>query len=236
MRAVKPLLSRELLSQFCSPIAYAALAVFLLLGGYFFSIILNATQEASLRYAFSNLSVTLLFLAPILTMRLLSEEKKNGTFETLMTAPMTEWDVVLAKFLGGWILYLFIVAPTVLYALILRVYGHPDLGPIVTGYIGLVLMGGLFTAMGLFASSLTSNQIIAAVISFLLLLGSWVLGFATEDTTSAAGKLLGYLSLFEHYDTFRRGILDSRDVVFYVSSTALFLFLTVRVLESRRWR
>ena len=236
MKAVRPLLYRELLSQFCSPIAYAALTVFLLLGGYFFSVILNATQEASLRYSFSNFSVTLLFLAPVLTMRLLSEEKKTGTFETLMTAPLTEWDVVLAKFLGGWLLYLFVVAPTVLYVIFLKVYGHPDLGPLVLGYSGLVLMGAVFVAIGLFASSLTSNQIIAAVISFLLLLGLWVLGFATEDSASVVGKVLAYLSLFEHYDTFRRGILDTKDVIYYVSTTALFLYLTVRVVESRRWR
>lgn len=236
MRAVRPLLYRELLSSFCSPVAYVALTVFLLLSGYFFCVILNVTQEASLRYALGNFSITLLFLAPLLTMRLLSEEKKSGTLEILMTAPLTEWDVVLAKFLASWSLYLFIAAPTALYLIFLSAYGNPDFGPVVTGYLGLVLMGAAFVAIGLFASSLTANQIIAAAISFLILLGFWVLGFATEDTTSPLGKILAYLSLFEHYDTFRRGILDSKDVIYYISTTILFLFLTVRVLESRRWK
>ena len=237
MKAVRPLLYRELLSQFCSPIAYVALSVFLLLSGYFFAVILNATQEASLRYSFGNFSVTLLFLAPALTMRLLSEEKKSGMLEVLMTAPLTEWDVVSAKFFAGWALYLFILAPTALYwALLKMVGGQPDMGPMLTGYAGLVLMGAVFVAIGLFASSLTSNQIIAAVLSFVILLGFWVLGFATEDTTSSMGKVLAYLSLFEHYDTFRRGILDTKDFIYYLSTTILFLFFTVRVLESRRWR
>lgn len=237
MKAVRPLLYRELLSEFCSPIAYVALSVFLLLSGYFFAVILNATQEATLRYSFGNFSVTLLFLAPALTMRLLAEEKKTGTLEVLMTAPLTEWDVVLAKFLAGWALYLFILAPTALYWLFLKmVGGQPDAGPMLTGYAGLVLMGAVFVAIGLFASSLTSNQIIAAVLSFLILLGFWVLGFAMEDATGTLGKVLAYLSLFEHYDTFRRGILDTKDFIYYLSTTVLFLFLTVRVLESRRWR
>ncbi len=236
MRAVRPLLYRELLSQFCSPIAYVALSVFLLLSGYFFAVILNATQEASLRYCFGNFSVTLLFLAPALTMRLLSEEKKTGTLEVLMTAPLTEWDVVIAKFIAGWVLYLFILAPTALYWVFLKMVGQPDAGPVLTGYAGLVLTGAVFVSIGLFASSLTSNQIIAAVLSFVILLGFWVLGFATEDTTGVVGKLLAYLSLFEHYDTFRRGILDTKDFIYYLSTTVLFLFLTVRVLESRRWR
>ncbi len=236
MRAIRALLYRELLSQFCSPIAYVALSVFLLLSGYFFSVILNVTQEASLRYAFGNFSITLLFLAPLLTMRLISEEKKSGTLEILMTAPLAEWDVVLAKFLASWFLYLFIVAPTVLYLGFLMVYGKPDLGPVATGYLGLVLMGAAFVAIGLFASSLTANQIIASAISFLILLGFWVLGFATEDAASSVGKVLAYLSLFEHFDTFRRGILDTKDIVYYLSTTLLFLYLTVRVLESRRWK
>ncbi len=236
MKAVRPLLMRELLSEFCSPIAYVALTVFLLLSGYFFSVILNATQEASLRYSFGNFAVTLLFLAPALTMRLLSEEKKSGTYELLMTAPVSEWDVVLAKFLAGWALYFFLIIPTLLYAGVLAIYGNPDPGPMITGYLGLVLMGSVFTAIGLFASSLTSNQIIAAVIAFVMLLGFWVLGFATEDALSPVGKMLAYLSLFEHYETFRRGVLDTRDIVYYASTTLLFLYLTVRVVESRRWK
>jgi len=229
-------LVRELLSQFCSPIAYVALTVFLLLGGYFFVVILNYTQEASLRHCFGNFSVTLLFLTPLLTMRLLSEEKKSGTLEILMSAPLTEWDVVLAKFLAGWFLYLFILAPTLVYAGFLYVYGSPDTGPLLTGYLGLALMGGAFIAIGLFASALTANQVVAAAVSFLILLGFWVLGFAAEDTSGAAGKVLAYLSLFEHYDTFRRGIIDTKDLVYYAATTVLFLFMTVRVLESRRWR
>ncbi len=236
MRAIKPLLYRELLSQFCSPIAYVALTVFLLLGGYLFSVILNTTQEASLRYCVANLSVILLFLAPMLTMRLVSEEKKSGTLEVLMTAPLTEWDVILAKFFAGWLLYLFLLVPTAMYVVFLCVYGQPDFGPIASGYIGLILLGAVFIAIGIFASALTANQIIAAAISFTILLGFWVLSFATQDTTGIAGKILAYLSLFEHFDTFRRGIIDTKDLVYYVTTTILFLFLAVRVLESRRWR
>jgi ABC-2 type transport system permease protein len=236
LKAIRPLLYRELLSQFCSPIAYVVLVVFLLLSGYFFSVILNATQEASMRYTFSNLAITLLFLAPALTMRLFSEEKKSGTLEVLMTAPVTEWEVVFAKFMGGWLLYLFILLPTVLYGLLLMMVGQPDLGALLTGYAGLALIGAVFVSIGLFASALTSNQVIAAVLSFFILLGFWIVSFATPETSSVMGKLVGTISLFEHYDTFRRGIIDTRDVIYYVATTALFLFLTVRVLESRRWR
>ena len=236
MKKIPLVFWREFSSYFFSPIAYIVLAVFLIISGYFFSVILNFSQEATLRYALGNISIILLFLSPLISMRLLAEEKRSGTMETLMTDPVTDGEVVLGKFLASFCFYLTLLLPTLLYALILKVIGNPDPGPIFTGYLGLVLMGSVFLAVGLLASSFTDNQMIAAVVSFVTLLLFWVIDWSAGGSSTTLAKVLSYLGIFRHFDSFSKGIIDTRDIIYYLSTTALFLSLTVRVVEARRWR
>lgn len=236
MRKIPILVKREFISYFFSPTAYIILTVFLAISGFFFSNILVLSQEATMRYLLSNIAVILLFISPIITMRLLSEEKKSGTIESLMTDPVTDTDVVLGKFLGAVGFYIILLIPTLAYVIVLKIVGKPDFGPIITGYLGLILLGSVFLSIGIFASSLCKNQIIAAVVSFVVLLFMWIIGFASETSNTAVAKITSYISIFEHFDTFRRGIIDTRDLIYYISTCSLFLFLTVKAVESRKWK
>ncbi|MCD5402054.1 ABC transporter permease [candidate division NPL-UPA2 bacterium] len=231
MRKIPTLFYREFRSMFFSPIAYIVLTLFLVVSGYFFSMVLHFTREASLRFTLHNMAFVLLFISPMLTMRLLAEERKSGTIETLMTDPVTDMEVVLSKFFAVLSFYLIILAPTLLYVVILKLIGNPDFGPILSGYLGLILIGCVFLSIGLFASSLTKNQIVSAVISLVILLLLWVIGWASDIS-----KVAGYLSLFEHFEDFRKGVIDTRNIIYYLSTCVLFLFLTVRVVEARKWR
>lgn len=236
MKKVITLFYRDFSSLFFSPVAYIVLTFFLLISGYFFSVILASLQEASLRYTLANMAITLLFISPMLTMRLLAEEKRSGTIECLLTDPVTDLEVVIAKFSAALAFYLVLLLPTLVYVLILKIVGNPDMGPILSGYLGLFLMGSVFISIGLFASSLTKNQIVAAVISLVTLLLLWVIGWSGESTASSWGKVTGYLSILNHFEGFRKGIIDTRDVFYYLTTTILFLFLTVRTVESRKWK
>ncbi len=236
MKKIPTLLRRELIGYFCSPIAYIVLVVFLVISGYFFWYILWATMEASLRFTLSNMSIILLFISPAITMRLLAEEKRSGTLETLMTDPVTDAEVVLAKFFASIVFYIFLLLPTLSYVFILKLIGNPDMGIIWAGYAGLVLIGGLFLSIGLLSSAMTANQIISAIVGFVALLLFWVVGFVSELGTSTLNKVLGYIGFFGHFDSFRKGIIDTRDVIYFVTAITLFLFLTVRVVESRKWK
>jgi len=236
MTKVPTICVRELKSYFYSPIAYIVMTVFLVISGYFFAVILSHSREATLRYSMQNMPIILLFVTPIITMRLLAEESKTGTMETLMTAPVSDFEVVFGKFLAALGFYVAMLVPTLAYVGFLRWVGRPDYGPIIASYIGLVLMGGLFISIGLFASSLTRNQIVAAMIAFAMLLLFWVLGFAAGRSGTTLSKVIEYIGIFEHFDTFRKGLVDSRDVIYYLSGTAFMLFLTVKVVESRKWR
>ncbi len=234
MRKVWAVFQREFGAYFCSPIAYVVMAVFLLLSGFFFYIILRGTQEASMRYTFANMGITLLFLCPLLTMRLLAEEIKSGTIEPLMTDPVTDAQVVVGKYLSALAFYMTLLAPTWLYVVILKVIGDPDMGPIISGYCGLVAMGSAFLAVGLLASSLSKNQIVAGVVSFVALLLLWVVGWATEGSTIVLGEAIAYLSFFDHYEPFRKGMIETRSVFYFISVAVLLVMLSVRVLASRK--
>jgi ABC-2 type transport system permease protein len=250
-----PIYKKELRLYFTSPVAYVLLAMFLLIAGYFFYSIfafftrasmqaamnpqaardLNVTDSV-LRPLFANLSVILLLLMPLVTMRLFAEERRSGTIELLLTYPVRDGAVLVGKYLAALTLYGAMVAGTLLYPVMLLYFkARPEWGPLATGYLGLLLMGAMFLAVGLFASSLTENQIVAAIVTFGVLLMFWVIGWTAEFASGPLGTVLTHLSILEHNDTFAKGVLDTKDVIYYVDFTALALFLTLRSLESRRW-
>jgi ABC-2 type transport system permease protein len=229
---------KELRSYFASPVAYVVIAAFLLMAGVFFAIILVAppgTAEASLAVVFSNLPVILLLVAPALTMRLLAEEQRAGTIELLLTAPIRDWEVVLGKYLASLIMFLIPVLITMTYALVLAHYGAPDRGPIISGYVGLVLFGATFLAVGLLASSLTQNQVVAALVAVAILLGLWLIGVFASSARPPVSDFLTYLSVIGHYSEFNSGLIDTKNVAYFLLVIATALFLTVRSLETRRW-
>ncbi|MBI2874645.1 MAG: ABC transporter permease subunit [Firmicutes bacterium] len=232
---VRALMRREAGVYFLSPMAYVFAALFLLLTGYFFSVMIMSSQYIEMRSILHNMVVIFLFVAPVLTMRLMAEERRMGTEELLMTAPLTAFQIVLGKFLAAVVFWVLLLAATAVYPIILQVFGNPEVIPILTGYLGVILAGSTFLALGLFASSLTDNQVIAGVVSFTMLLILWVIGLAGESAGGVTGQVLKNLSFIEHLQDFPKGIIDFSDVLFYLSAIAVFLFLTTRSLERRRW-
>ena len=172
----------------------------------------------------------------MLTMRLYAEEKKTGTIELLITSPISSVQVLLGKFFACFSLYAIIVSLTMVYFFILEAYGSPDWGPIFSGYLGYLFLGATFISVGILASALTENQIVAVLLSFGILLMFWLIDWSASFAGPTAAKILQYVSFIEHLEDFQRGVIDSRDVVFYLSFTFFCLFLTTRVVESRRWR
>jgi ABC-2 type transport system permease protein len=227
---------RELRSYFVSPVAYVVGALFLLISGFLFSIILSQSSEASMRPLFGNFAVIFLFIVPGLTMRLLAEEQRTGTLELLLTAPVRDSELVLGKFLGVLLLLLILLAITLIYPAILLLAGNPDRGPIAAGYLGVVLQGAAFLAIGLFASSLTQNQIIAALLTFVILLLLWLAEALSQFTGGRVGDLFRFLSITRHFDEFPRGIVDTRHVLFFLSVIVASLFFTIVSVQARRWR
>ena len=227
---------RELQSYFVSPVAYVVGALFLLISGFLFSIILSQSSEASMRPLFGNFAVIFLFIVPGLTMRLLAEEQRTGTLELLLTAPVRDAELVLGKFLGVVLLLLILLTITAIYPAILLLAGNPDRGPILAGYLGVILQGAAFLAIGLFASSLTQNQIIAALLTFVILLLLWLAEALSQFTGGRVGDLFRFLSITRHFDEFPRGVIDTRHVLFFLSVIAASLFLTVVAVQTRRWR
>ena len=236
MTSVGTVFQREINAYFLSPVAYVVIAVFMVFSGYFFSVMLGITQETTLRYSLAYTQFILSILTPVITMRLFAEENKTGTIEPLMTAPVTDFEVVFGKFLAAWSLYSVMVAPTAFYIIFLAWTGNPDYGAIVASYIGLILMGGLFVSIGLLVSAVTKNQIVAGVIGIVALLILLVIGLASSGGEGWFYDSLRYIGTYDHWDTFTKGIVDTRDVVYYVSFTALLIFVVVRIVESRRWR
>jgi ABC-2 type transport system permease protein len=252
---VWPIFKKELRLYFTSPVAYAVGTIFLLIAGYFFYSIfafftmasmqammnpamareLNVTDSV-MRPLFSNLSVILLLIMPLLTMRLIAEERRSGTIELLLTYPVRDGAVLAGKYLAALALYAMMIGLTLVYPGMVAYFAQLEWGPLVTGYLGLILMGAAFLAVGLFASSLTENQIVAAVITFGVLLMFWVIGWSADYAGGAFGRVLAHLSILEHNESFSRGVLDTKDIIYYLNFTALALFLTLRTLEARRWK
>ena len=247
MNNLLALTSRELKSFWYSPLAYVVGALFLLLQGWVFWLLVAVLNDPRVdpswtisQFFFGGTFFfwfSVLIIAPLLTMRTFSEEKRTGTIEFLLTAPVTDTQVVLAKFLGAWTAYILLWAFTVVFFFVMRAFAPFDWGPVLTGYLGTWLLGGALIAIGVLASSLTRNQVIAAVISFVALLLLFSIGildiFIKDPETS---RLIHYFALMDHLRDFSKGIIDTRPVVFYVCLTSLCLFLTGRVINSPRWR
>ena len=237
MRNTTTIALKEFKSYLASPMAYVVTGIFLALTGFLFSISPTTYYETSIRGLWEFWGVLLLLLlACVLTMRLLAEEKKLGTLELLLTAPVRDSEVIVGKFLGSLGILTAMLALTLYYPLLLWLFGDPDWGPIATGYLGLFLVGCTSLAVGLFASSLTSNQIVAAVVAGGIICALWFVSLLVNLLPSAMGEVVSYLSLYYHFSDFLAGVIDTRGIIYYLSITVLFLFLAIRSLESSRWR
>jgi len=236
MSAVWTLWKKELRIYFLSPLAYVFLSAFLFLAGLFFYLGVTLTGEASLRVLLGNLAITQLFVLPMLTMRHFAEERRLGTLELLMTAPVSLGAIVLGKWLASLTLCLLMFLGTLVFPAVLAYYGDPDWGVVFTSYLGLVGVAAAFCAAGLFASSLTDDQVAAGLVGIVLLLPFWLVGRAEALLPEEWADTLRPLSVLVHLDSFNRGVLDSADIFYFIAFTVIFLFLTYRSLESRRWR
>jgi ABC-2 type transport system permease protein len=229
---------RELSGYFFSPIAYVALGLFLLACGAAFWNDFVPGQPVEMRHLFDWMVWILIGIVPILGMGLLAQEWASGTIETLMTAPVKETDVVLGKFLGSIAFFVVLLAPTLLYVVLLRVYGRPDMGPIISGYLGIVLVGGLYFSVVLFCSSLTRSQVVAAALAAFILALLTIVPFYVAGQASLPTFWRGVLdqAVYRRYADFSKGVIDTGNIIFFLAVTAVFLFLTVKVMESRRWK
>jgi len=243
MSGIWAIFRKELKTFFVSPIAYVAVFIFIFLTGWMFRAIAFQSWpqgEGHLRYLYGNMAITFLFVIPLITMRIFAEEKASGTIELLMTSPVREREVVLGKYLACCALCLLIVVLSFQYAFFLLRYGKPDVGPIFTGYLGLFLVAISFVAIGVFMSTLTRNQIVAAALTFGTLLLFWIMSWgARTGDTGTFSEVLKYLCLYNHLQfesDLAKGLLDTRDLVYFLSFTFIWLFLAVRSLASSRWR
>ena len=252
---VWPIFKKEMRLYFTSPVAYVVLTIFLVIAGYFFYNIfafftlasmqsamnpamardMNVTDSV-LRPLFSNISVILLLLMPLITMRLFAEERRSGTIELLLTYPVRDGAVLVGKYLAALALYALMLALTLLYPAIVVYFARLEWGPLMTGYVGLLLMGATFIAVGVFASSLTENQIVASITTFGILLIMWIIGWSADSVGGPWGKVLQHLSILERNDNFAKGVLDTKDIVYYVNFIALALLPPLRPLEARGWK
>jgi ABC-2 type transport system permease protein len=254
LRGAWTICQRELNAYFSSPIAYAVMALYAVIFGFFFYSATAYFVEASMqsqmqgrsfpmninemiiRPVLLNTSVIGLFLIPMITMRLFAEEKRSGTIELLVTSPISDVAIIVGKWLSAVILYGAVQAVASLSILYLFAWGKPDWKPIAIGYLGMLLQGAALLAIGTFISTTTRNQIIAGTAGFVISLLLWVIEWVSQFDTSTTGKVISYLSVVTHLEPFTKGVIDLRDVVFFVSLTFLGLFLSARSLESLRWR
>ena len=238
MKNIGIIFRKELSSYLTSPMAYVVTAIFLALSGTFFSTYLAGTNymDTSIKGFLVAAQILILLFAAVLTMRLVAEEKKLGTWELLLTAPVRDTEIILGKFLGSLGVLTGMLVLTLYYPILLIVFGDPDLGPIGTSYLGLFLLGSACLSIGIFASTLTSNQIVSAVVAGGILYALWFLGAVGSFAPGALRKLLSYLSLSNHFPDFIRGIVDTKAIVYYLSVTALFLYLATGSIEIGKWR
>jgi gliding motility-associated transport system permease protein len=257
MRNTFSFCAKELKIQFASPVAYVVLTGFLMLAGFFFydlftnfsrilsyassyqdPTILNQVNfnDLVITPLFQNMNVLLLLVVPLITMRAFAEEKRQGTDELILTSPVGISEFVWGKFLASFLFFGLLLLLTVQFPLILAQFGEIDWGKVAAGYLGLLLMGTAFISLGLFASSLTKSQMVAAVGGFSALLMFWIIGWMAESVMGTAGQVLKFLSLTNHFESFVKGAINTKDLVFYCSFIFFFLFLSTRSVESTRWR
>lgn len=257
MRNALTIAGKELSSYFVQPVAYVVLTVFVLLAGWFFFALLKQFSEMVQVYSamsnaqalehlnlnarvieplLHNMSVVMVILVPAITMRAFAEERRTGTYELLLTVPARTGEIVAGKFIGASVFMLIMIALAGIFPMVLIMFGNPEVGVMASGYLGLVLLSISFVAVGLFTSSITQNQIIAAITCFGALLLMYVISWPAETGGSDFGGLLRYLSLPDHFAELVRGIIDTKDLVYFLSLMLVALFLTQRSVESARWR
>ncbi len=229
---------REFTSFFHSPVAYLVMCPFIFFAALLFLLFqFQPQQPAEMRNVFTQLVWLLVLIAPAISMRLVAEELRSGTVETLMTSPISDTAVILGKWLGALGFFAVLLSPTLMLVITLEIWASPDYGPIVSGYIGLLLVGGLYLAIGTLASVLTRNQIIAFLLTgFVILLFTIVTYFLPRVLPPRFGELAFYLNVNEQYDAFSKGLIDTSNIVYFVTAIAMFLALAVKALETRKWR
>ncbi len=237
MRNIGIICRKELTSYLNSPMAYIVTAIFLALSGTFFASYLAGINYAdtTIRGFLNAAQILILLFAAVLTMRLVAEERKLGTWEFLLTSPLRDGEIIVGKFLGSLGVLAGMLVLTLYYPLLLAIFGDPDIGPIVTSYLGLLLLGSACLAVGVFASTLSSNQIVSAVVAGGILFALWLLDVAGSFAPGGFGELLSYLSLSYHFPDFMRGIVDTQAIVYYLSLTGLFLYSATGSIETGRW-
>lgn len=232
---IKTIYSKELKSYFNSPIAYIVIIVFLAIVGYFFTSSLFSNNMATLRGMFDMVPFVFLFFIPAITMRSFSEEKKQGTIELLLTKPVKEYELVIGKFLAAFVLMVITLLPTLIYVAAVLFMGETDKGALIGGYVGLILMGAIYIGVGIFASSLTENQVIAFIVSFVAVFALFMMGKVLQQISPGLVSTVEFLSADYHYSNISRGVIDTRDLFYYFSLIFLTVFLTKTSIESRKW-
>ena len=255
MRNILAIAQKELKSYFSSPIAYLVIGLFALFFGYFYAVYLQVflrdsmsmgqlgqnqqpmnVNQQMLRPVLQNVTVLLLFVLPAVTMRSYAEERRSGTIELLLTSPLSDLQIIMGKFLGALSLYAVMLSVTLVHVGALFLYGSPEWKPIVTSYLGLLLLGGSFLSVGLFISTLTSNQIVAYVVTFSTFLMLWVISWIGSFSSGMFTDVTAYLSIIEHLDDFTKGVIDTTHVIYYLSLITFGLFLTAKSVDTERWR
>jgi ABC-2 type transport system permease protein len=235
MNNIITIYKKELRSYFTSPVAYIVMVVFLIITGWFFTNGLFLANVVSMRSVFDIIPFILLFFIPAISMRTFAEEKKSGTIELLLTKPITDYDIVIGKFLSTLSLAAITFLPTLVYVVSLKFLGPLDIGSIISAYIGLILMCGIYVGIGLFASSLTENQVIAFIVSFLIVFILFMMNKILVFIPAPFNSILEYISSDYHFTSIARGVLDTRDLIYYFSGIYIMLLLTKTSLESRKW-
>lgn len=253
LRNIFAVFKKEMRSYFTSPIAYVIVAVFLAITAYFYNTILKLFVQFQFQRMFgfgggpnltdhfvrpfySNMAIIFLLITPVITMRLFSEEKKLGTFELLLTSPLTTTQLVLGKYFAGLCTFLIMLLLTLPYPIFLFIYSSPEIGPIISTYLGMILIGSAFIGVGAFTSALTENQIIAAALSFGILLILWVLGWASQTASGGIAEFLKYISIMEHFGDMSKGVISTRNLIYFLSFDVFIIFITASVIESQKWR
>lgn len=235
MKNILTIFKKELRSYFNSPIAYIVLFVFLIITGWFFTSSLFLAGVVTMRNVFDIIPFIFLFFIPAISMRAFSEELKSGTIELLLTKPITDMDIIIGKFLAALALTAIALVFTVIYVFSLTFLGKIDLAPIIGTYLGLLLMSGIYIGIGVFASSLTENQVVAFILSFVIVFALFLLNKVLIFLPASVASILEYISTDYHFSNIARGVIDSRNIIYYLSGIAIFMLLTKASLERRKW-